>query len=130
MEEGAGRAETPAQAEREGEGEDAERGGEQHPFDDDDHRVGHRVEHLYKDRALVLRQARNREGEEQREDHQRQNGVAGGRSDRVRRRQGFQPGAELDGLRRRGIGAGGTRDEQAGAFGVHRPGSEHGFVDE
>ena len=62
----------------------------------------------------MLRQARDREGEEQREDHQRQDGVAGGGGNRIRRRQGFQPGAELYGLGRRGIGAGGTRNEQSG----------------
>ena len=53
-------------ADHEGEREHADRADPEHPVDDDQHRVGDRLEEADQGRARLLRQPGHREGEDER----------------------------------------------------------------
>ena len=76
-----------ARGHRQDEREDAEGRNLEHPADDHQHRLRNRPEQLDERRALRRRQARERETEDERKEHQRDHRVAGGCRDRVRRQQ-------------------------------------------
>ena len=80
--------------ERISQGEDADRGEREHPADDDQHRVAERLEQPRQRRALHGFEAGDREGEDGREDDQRQDRGFGGGGDRIGRDERQQEVAE------------------------------------